>query len=81
MWKETWEKKKKGRECPYCRGRKLSKDNTLAVVYPQLLIKWNKERNLPLTPYNITSKYSKNIWWKCEKEPYMEKKSKRSTKK
>ena len=67
MWKETWEKRKKGRECPYCRGRKLSKDNTLAVVYPQLLIKWNKERNLPLTPYNITSKYSKNIWWKCEK--------------
>ncbi len=52
-------KRKKGRECPYCRGRKLSKDNTLAVVYPQLLIKWNKERNLPLTPYNITSKYSK----------------------
>lgn len=79
-WKETWEARKKGRGCPYCNGKKLSKDNTVAVVYPQLILKWDEEKNLPLTPYNITTKYAKKVWWRCEKNHIWKRKIKEQLK-
>ena len=67
-WKETWIARKKGRDCPYCNYKKICKDNCFARVYPNLKRKWNKEKNLPLTPYNIMANYSKKVWWQCSKK-------------
>lgn len=40
--------------------------NSIAVKYPNLLSEWS-DKNLPLTPKNISAHNSKKVWWKCLK--------------
>lgn len=57
-----------GRGCPYCSGAKVLKGfNDLETTNPELLDKWNYERNneLGINPNNISKSYSKKVWWKC----------------
>ena len=59
---------RQGDGCPYCSGRYATKDNNLAVKYPELVPEFDLEKNFPLTPYDVTSASSrKKIWWKCAK--------------
>ena len=42
-------------------------NNSLAEVHPELVFEWS-EKNLPLTPDDITFGSNKKVWWKqCEK--------------
>ena len=38
-------------------------NNSLAEVYPELVPEWS-EKNLPLTPDDITFDSNKKVWWK-----------------
>ena len=38
-------------------------NNSLAEVHPELITEWS-EKNLPLTPDDITFGSSKKVWWK-----------------
>lgn len=38
-------------------------NNSLAEVHPELVFEWS-EKNLPLTPDDITFGSNKKIWWK-----------------
>lgn len=59
---------RQGDGCPYCSGRYATKENNLAVKYPELVAEFNLEKNYPLTPYNVTAASSrKKFWWKCVK--------------
>ena len=58
--------KVRGRNCPYCSGRRvLVGFNDLSSFSPQLAKEWDYERNAPLTPQNITSGSNQKVWWKC----------------
>ena len=37
--------------------------NSLAEVHPELVSEWS-EKNLPLTPDDITFGSNKKVWWK-----------------
>ena len=37
--------------------------NSLAEVHPELITEWS-EKNLPLTPDDITFGLNKKVWWK-----------------
>ena len=37
--------------------------NSLATVHPELIVEWS-DRNLPLTPDNVTFGSNKKVWWK-----------------
>ena len=39
-------------------------NNSLAEVHPELILVWS-EKNLPLTPDDITFGSNKKVWWKC----------------
>ena len=41
-------------------------NNSLAEVHPELITEWS-EKNLPLTPDDITFGSNKKVWWKTEK--------------
>lgn len=59
-----------GRGCPYCSGAKVLQGfNDLATTHPELLEKWNYEKNNKegIKPENISKSYSKIVWWKCDK--------------
>lgn len=54
-----------GSKCPYCTDIKVLKGfNDFATRHPELACEWS-ERNLPLTPDEISVKSQKNVWWKC----------------
>ena len=38
-------------------------NNSLAEVHPELVLEWS-EKNLPLTPEDITFGSNKKVWWK-----------------
>ena len=41
----------------------MAMNNSLAEVYPELITEWS-EKNLPLTPDDITFGSNKKVWWK-----------------
>jgi hypothetical protein len=59
--------RKKGRGCPYCSGRRASKDNCLKNKYPLLARQWHPVKNGDLTPGDVTPGTEKKAWWICEK--------------
>lgn len=59
---------KRGYSCPYCSGHRVLKGvNDLATTNPELAKEWNYEKNINLTPYDVTSGSRKKVWWQCEK--------------
>ena len=56
----------RGWGCPYCSGRKVSKDNCLKTVNPGLAKEWHPTKNGNMTPKDVTRGSTKAVWWRCE---------------
>lgn len=55
----------KGRRCPFCRGKKVSKDNCLETIFPEIANDWNYTRN-KLSPKEYLPHSNKKVWWICK---------------
>lgn len=53
--------------CPYCSGNKVSKDNNLLAMFPEIAKEWHPTKNKKLTPSDITYGSNKKVWWLCPK--------------
>ena len=59
--------KNSGQKCPFCNNTKvLVGFNDLATTNPELVMQWHPTKNGNLTPYNITARSIKRVWWKCD---------------
>ena len=79
--KKVWWKCEKGHEwqamvchrssgagCPYCAGNTFLKGyNDLQTVNPVLAAEWNYDKNVGLSPEDVTANNNKKVWWKCQK--------------
>jgi hypothetical protein len=79
--KKVWWKCNKGHEwqaiiinrtkrssgCPYCVGKKASKDNNFLKIYPEIAKQWHPTKNRYLTPDKVTPGSDKKVWWICDK--------------
>ena len=55
-----------GSGCPYCSCRAVLKGfNDLASIHPELVEEWS-DRNLPLSPTEVSEFSNKKVWWKCK---------------
>jgi len=36
--------------CPYCAGKKVTNENSFAVLHPEKANEWNYEKNMSLLP-------------------------------
>lgn len=52
--------------CPFCSGRRVSEENSVAGKTPHLIKEWHKTKNEPLTAYNTAYQSEKKVWWTCE---------------
>lgn len=53
-------------QCPYCINRRVLEGfNDLATNNPELLLEWDYEKNVDITPQEITVGSEKKVWWKC----------------
>lgn len=65
-WKTTPEKRyRRGDGCPYCSGRRVAPERSLAVLKPELLGEWDSARNLPLAADKVAAYGRRRVWWKC----------------
>ena len=56
-----------GQGCPYCKGKRtMAGFNDLASKRPDVLAKWDYEKNTELTPQEVTESSHKSVCWKCE---------------
>ena len=53
-----------GIRCPYCSHRKVTKDESLGVLFPEVLSIWSNKNEI--SPYEVTCKSNKYIWFKCK---------------
>ena len=67
-WQTTIANRNNGSRCPYCSGRYAVKGtNDLQTVNPTLAQEWNYEKNIGLSPMDVTPNSNKKVWWKCSK--------------
>ncbi len=64
-WENTVDKRVKRRSCPFCAGRRVSPETSLAVVHPAIAQQWHPTRNGKLTPDDVLPGYNSRVWWLC----------------
>ena len=60
-------KNRQKEKCPYCRNKKLCKENSLEAVNKKLSKEWNYDKNINLTPKEVLFNSTRKVWWKCKK--------------
>jgi Probable Zinc-ribbon domain len=54
--------------CPFCAGRRISKDNNVAAKFPARVKRfWHPTRNLGLKATELTPGGMTIVWWQCPK--------------
>lgn len=67
-WKAAVCDRVRGSNCPYCAGVKAWQGyNDLLTKYPQIAQQWDYEKNLNLTPLEVSANSNKKVWWRCDK--------------
>jgi hypothetical protein len=64
-WQASINRRSQGTGCPGCSGRMATKENNLAIHYPDLSTEWHYTKNLNLKPENVLPKSGKTVWWRC----------------
>ncbi|MEM4994992.1 zinc-ribbon domain-containing protein [Priestia sp. SB1] len=67
--KHEWEAKVSNRvslkqKCPFCSGRKATKDDNLLIAHPDICEQWDYIKNKS-TPDKHKRTSRKKVWWKC----------------
>jgi hypothetical protein len=66
-WQELIYNRCKGNGCPYCAGKKASKEYNLSVIHPGLAKQWHPVKNRELKPEKVTPASEKKVWWVCKR--------------
>jgi len=66
-WVSTIYHRSNGRSCAICAGQKVSLSSCLATLSPELAKQWHPTKNGKLTPFDVSIKSGKKVWWKCDK--------------
>lgn len=52
--------------CPYCSGRFISFERSLAALYPEIADEWHPTKNGALRSNQVGPTSSKKVWWICK---------------
>jgi hypothetical protein len=52
--------------CPFCSGRYITFERSLAALFPEIAAEWHPTKNEPLKPEQVGPTSSKKIWWNCK---------------
>ena len=56
---------KNNNQCPICTKSRYNESNSLEVNFPAIAAEWHPEKNLILTPNQVTKASGKKVWWQC----------------
>ena len=75
-WEAAVKNRSNGRGCPKCarirqaitfNQNRIRSNGSLATENPHLAKQWHPTKNGVLTPYDVTSKSGKSVWWICNR--------------
>lgn len=67
-WEQTIDNRSRNhRGCPYCCNRKIDKNNCLLKLNPELAKEWDYDKNVDISPSNVSPHGHQNVGWKCKK--------------
>jgi DNA-directed RNA polymerase subunit RPC12/RpoP len=69
-WKATIATRTSGVGCPYCSGRRTTRNRSLALKKPDLAKQWHPTKNGNLKPTDVSPGSKKRVWWICKKKHY-----------
>ena len=70
VYKQTIDKRSTlGVGCPFCAGKRLTKERSLAFVDPEMSMEWHPTKNNKNTPETTFANSNEKVWWQCLKEP------------
>jgi len=64
-WEATINSRNNGIGCPYCNGKRATKENNLLVNNHELCEEWDYSKNKK-KPEDFTPKSSQKVWWICK---------------
>jgi len=68
-WKASVANRVKGQGCPFCSGRRATKDTSLATARPEIAALWHCAMNGSRTPDQFLPNSNIRVWWKCPVAP------------
>ena len=66
-WITSVNNRNHGNNCPYCLNKKVSKENNLKFLFPNIAKEWHPNKNGNLNPEDFIKGSKKKVWWKCSK--------------
>jgi hypothetical protein len=66
-WQAQISNRVNARGCPFCSGKRPSKEYNFKALHPSLALEWNKSKNGSLVPEEVTPGSGKKVWWQCSK--------------
>lgn len=64
-WQAAISDRVRGSGCPYCSGKKVLPETSLAAINPELAAQWNPTKNGELTPEQVAPFSYRKVWWLC----------------
>eukprot|EP01083_Nonionella_stella_P280969 956032_1 len=55
----------KGTGCPFCCGARVTNENSLAALKPEISGEFHRSKNGDLTPTDIHAFSGQKVWWRC----------------
>ena len=66
-WQSAVSKRTIGRKCPYCKGKNvLIGYNDLTTTHPNLILEWDYDKNISISPHEVSKGSSEKVWWLCK---------------
>ena len=57
----------RGDRCPFCSNKRVSPENSLSSLYPEIAKEWHPTKNGDLTPDDVVNGSHTKVWWQCSK--------------
>jgi uncharacterized Zn-finger protein len=66
-WESSISNRSRGNGCPYCSGKRVTKENCLQTINPALAREWHPTKNGSWSPKDVAPYSQRLVWWKCVK--------------
>jgi len=65
-WESSVSNRSRGNGCPYCAGKRMTKENCLQTINPALAREWHPAKNTSWTPKDVAPYSQRLAWWICK---------------
>lgn len=69
IWETSPSERINGSGCPYCANRRVSAQNSLTALFPEIAAEFHPFKNGAKRPEKIVAGSNTKLWWQCRRNP------------